>query len=135
MEHYESELEREYEEVELYPDLEKQEVRDLFSYYGLGEEQQNAVVEELSKDKKKWVDFMMKFELGLEKPGKFDYIHSILIIIIISSVYQTHQTLLFLLISFIHIASFIYFFIIFCSLIQFNSIQFNSIQFNSIQMG
>jgi vacuolar iron transporter family protein len=60
VEHYDAELRREYEEVERVPETEKD--------YGLDEAAQNLIVEALSKDKDKWVDFMMKFELGLEKP-------------------------------------------------------------------
>jgi len=68
IEHYETELKREYEEVEQVPETEKEEVKEIFAHYGLDENSQNLVVEALSKDKSKWVDFMMKFELGLEKP-------------------------------------------------------------------
>ena len=68
IEHYDSELKREFEEVETVPEKEKEEVREIFSDYGLSEESQVLIVEELAKDKVKWVDFMMKFELGLEKP-------------------------------------------------------------------
>jgi VIT1/CCC1 family predicted Fe2+/Mn2+ transporter len=68
VEHYDAELKREYEEVERLPETEKEEVKEVFAAYGLDEYAQNLVVEALSKDKDKWVDFMMKFELGLEKP-------------------------------------------------------------------
>ncbi len=68
VEHYDAELKREYEEVERVPETEKEEVKEVFASYGLDENAQNLVVEALSKDKDKWVDFMMKFELGLEKP-------------------------------------------------------------------
>lgn len=68
VEHYDAELRREYEEVERVPETEKAEVKEVFASYGLDENAQNLVVEALSKDKHKWVDFMMKFELGLEKP-------------------------------------------------------------------
>jgi vacuolar iron transporter family protein len=68
VEHYDAELKREYEEVERVPETEKEEVKEVFAAYGLDENAQNLVVEALSKDKDKWVDFMMKFELGLEKP-------------------------------------------------------------------
>ncbi len=68
VEHYESELKREFEEVERVPEREKEEVREVFADYGLDLATQNIIVEALAKDKKKWVDFMMKFELGLEKP-------------------------------------------------------------------
>lgn len=67
-EHFESELKREYEEVETVPEKEKDEVRLIFSEYGLNEQTQNSIADDLSKDKHKWVDFMMKYELGLEKP-------------------------------------------------------------------
>ena len=40
----------------------------MFAEYGLSPEHQQLIAVELSKDKKKWVDFMMKFELGLEQP-------------------------------------------------------------------
>ncbi|MCF6181857.1 VIT1/CCC1 transporter family protein [Lutibacter sp.] len=67
-EHYESELKKEYAEVETIPEKEKQEVKDVFAGYGLNEETQTLIADEMSKDKEKWVDFMMKYELGLEKP-------------------------------------------------------------------
>lgn len=68
IDHYNSELKREYEETRLYPEKEKEEVREVFENYGLSLEMQNIVVEELAKDRDKWVNFMMRFELGLEKP-------------------------------------------------------------------
>ena len=66
--HYKSELKREYDEVERLPEREKQEVRDFFKQIGLSEEVQQKATEEIAKDKKQWVDFMMKYELGLEEP-------------------------------------------------------------------
>ena len=68
-EHYEAELKREYEEVERVPEREKEEIREVFEDYGLSPEAQEIVVEAIAKDKDKWVDFMMRFELGLEKPN------------------------------------------------------------------
>jgi VIT1/CCC1 family predicted Fe2+/Mn2+ transporter len=70
VEHYDSELKREYDEVERLPDREKQEIRDILGEYGISEKTQHAVVEELAANKERWVDFMMKFELGLEKPDE-----------------------------------------------------------------
>jgi vacuolar iron transporter family protein len=67
-EHFQSELNREYEEVENIPEKEKEEVKLIFSQYGINERTQNIIVDELSNDKHKWVDFMMKYELGLEEP-------------------------------------------------------------------
>ena len=66
--HYTSELKREYDEVERVPEMEKQEVRDFFKQIGLSAEVQEKATEEIAKDKKLWVDFMMKYELGLEEP-------------------------------------------------------------------
>jgi VIT1/CCC1 family predicted Fe2+/Mn2+ transporter len=68
IDHYHSEERREYEEVKTKYEFEKQEVRDVFAEYGLSKHLQDEIADELAKDEKKWVDFMMKFELGLEKP-------------------------------------------------------------------
>jgi VIT1/CCC1 family predicted Fe2+/Mn2+ transporter len=67
-EHFQSEQKREYDEVENIPENEKAEVKLVFAQYGLNEHTQNLIVDELVKDKDKWVDFMMRNELGLEKP-------------------------------------------------------------------
>ena len=69
LDHYASELKREYEEVERVPEREKEEVKEIFADYGLSPALQDSIVEELAKDKKKWVEFMMRFELGLEEPN------------------------------------------------------------------
>ena len=45
-------------------------VREVFAEYGLSAELQNQAAEELSKEREKWVNFMMRFELGLEKPDE-----------------------------------------------------------------
>src|ERR1017187_1129525 len=66
--HYASELKREYDEVERLPEVEKREVREFFEQIGLSTEVQIQATEEISQDKKRWVDFMMKYELGLEEP-------------------------------------------------------------------
>jgi VIT1/CCC1 family predicted Fe2+/Mn2+ transporter len=67
-EHYQSELQREYREVETVPETEMAEVKEIFAEYGISKEGQEVLAAELAKDKTKWVNFMMKFELGLEKP-------------------------------------------------------------------
>jgi len=67
-EHFQSELKREYDEVENIPEKEKEEVRLIFAEYGINGLSQNIIADELAKDKNLWVDFMMKYELGLEKP-------------------------------------------------------------------
>jgi len=66
--HYNSELQREYEEVGRVPEQEKFEVKEVFAGFGLSNQLQDQIAEEMSKDKDKWVDFMMRYELGLEKP-------------------------------------------------------------------
>ncbi len=66
--HYFSELKREEDEVERVPDMEKEEVRQFFENIGLSPEMQQMATDEISKDKRQWVDFMMRFELGLEHP-------------------------------------------------------------------
>ena len=70
IEHYDSEEKREYEEIETLHDVEIRETKEIFAQYGLSEELQDKVATEISKDHKKWVDFMMRFELGLERPDK-----------------------------------------------------------------
>jgi VIT1/CCC1 family predicted Fe2+/Mn2+ transporter len=69
LEHYQSELKREYDEVESVPEKEMEEVKEVFAEYGLSPQAQDMIALELSKDKTKWVNFMMKFELGLEAPN------------------------------------------------------------------
>src|ERR1041385_6000775 len=66
--HYEAELKREYDEVEHVPEKEKAEIEEILSEYGISDKVTKEFVDELALDKDKWVNFMMKFELGLEKP-------------------------------------------------------------------
>lgn len=70
IEHYRNELKREYREIETRYEDEKQEVRDVFAGYGLSKKSQDMIADELAKDHTKWVEFMMRFELGLEKPDE-----------------------------------------------------------------
>lgn len=67
-EHYVSERRREEREVEEIPDEEAREVMNVFTDYGLTRTEAVPVVEALTKKPKEWVDFMMRFELGLEEP-------------------------------------------------------------------
>ena len=67
-EHYAKEREREKREVIEIPEEEMREVAQVFHSYGLTKEESAPIVEALSKHPKRWVDFMMRFELGLEKP-------------------------------------------------------------------
>ncbi len=68
VEHYETEWEREQREIIEVPEKEEEEVAEVFREYGLEEQQIHSITETLKKNPDQWVDFMMKFELGLEKP-------------------------------------------------------------------
>lgn len=70
IDHYNAELKREYDEVERLPEKEREEVREFFDQLGLSPALQQQAVTELTKDKDRWVDFMMKHELGLDKPDE-----------------------------------------------------------------
>lgn len=69
IEHYDSELKREYAEINTHYDIERKEVMDIFAGYGLSTSSQELIMNEMEKDHDKWVEFMMRFELGLEKPN------------------------------------------------------------------
>ena len=66
--HYHSEVKREYDEVENLRHVEIAETKEFFANIGLSPELQDKATEEIAQDKDRWVDFMMKYELGLEKP-------------------------------------------------------------------
>jgi vacuolar iron transporter family protein len=66
--HYINEEKREHYEVEHLREREIEETKEFFANIGLSEEIQEKATEELSRDKNRWVDFMMKYELGLDKP-------------------------------------------------------------------
>jgi VIT1/CCC1 family predicted Fe2+/Mn2+ transporter len=68
LEHYGSEREREIRETVELPDIEIEEVAKVFRDYGLTEAQMAPVVTAITGNQKSWVDFMMRFELGLEEP-------------------------------------------------------------------
>jgi VIT1/CCC1 family predicted Fe2+/Mn2+ transporter len=67
-EHYASERETERREVDMIPAKEIEEVEQVLSTYGLEKEQSSLVAQALSKRPEAWIDFMMRFELGLEEP-------------------------------------------------------------------
>lgn len=70
IEHYDAEEQREYEEIEKLHEVEIRETKEIFAEYGLDEDTQEKIAREMAKNPKKWVDFMMRFELGLERPDK-----------------------------------------------------------------
>ena len=67
-EHYAKEREREKREVAEIPHEEMREVAEVFQAYGLTEDETWPIVQALRRQPKNWIDFMMRFELGLEKP-------------------------------------------------------------------
>jgi len=67
-EHYASERLREHEEIVEKPQVETQEVIDIFQQYGVKPDDSARLVEALKREPEEWVNFMMRFELGLEKP-------------------------------------------------------------------
>lgn len=68
LEHYASERLRELRETEHIPEREAEEVSEIFRGYGLRNEQIVPLIETLRANPTQWVDFMMRFELGLEEP-------------------------------------------------------------------
>ena len=67
-EHFEKELKRERQEAREMPDEEAAEVTGVFQGWGLTDQQIEPIVAAIVSDEKRWVDFMMRFELGLEEP-------------------------------------------------------------------
>ena len=68
-EHYAKEQETEQREVDTIPDVEAEEVEQVLLTYGLEKEQSALVANALRQRPSAWIDFMMRFELGLEKPN------------------------------------------------------------------
>ncbi len=79
-EHYKSELQREYYEVEHMPEKEEAEIKEILAEYNISPSVQETFVKDLQKDTDKYVEFMMRFELGLEKPDENAAIKSGLVI-------------------------------------------------------
>lgn len=67
-EHYAAEHRREHQEVVEKPHVEREEVASVFRHYGLSDAQIAPILASFEKDAESWVDFMMRFELGLERP-------------------------------------------------------------------
>jgi vacuolar iron transporter family protein len=70
IEHYEAEEKREYDEIVHKHEIEIAETKEIFAQYGISEDLQEKIAREMAKKPKEWVDFMMRFELGLERPDK-----------------------------------------------------------------
>jgi VIT1/CCC1 family predicted Fe2+/Mn2+ transporter len=69
-EHYASELAREQDEIVTKPQAEAEEIYDIFSHYSVSREAATPVLEALQQNPAAYVDFMMRFELGLEAPAE-----------------------------------------------------------------
>jgi len=67
-EHYNSERKREFDEIREVPEKEIEEVQQIFLDFGMTEEDARPVVNAIAADPTRWVDFMMRFELGLSAP-------------------------------------------------------------------
>uniref|UniRef100_A0A5B7AFJ5 Vacuolar iron transporter n=1 Tax=Davidia involucrata TaxID=16924 RepID=A0A5B7AFJ5_DAVIN len=80
--HYMKELKREQEEIIKYPETEAAEVAEILSQYGIEPPEYGPVVNALRKKPQAWLDFMMKFELGLEKPDPMRALQSAMTIAI-----------------------------------------------------
>jgi vacuolar iron transporter family protein len=68
LDHYKNEEKREYYEVANLREREIAETKEFFANIGLDEATQELATQQIAKDEKRWVDFMMKYELGLDKP-------------------------------------------------------------------
>lgn len=67
-EHFAIERQRELYEIDNLNQRERDETKEIFSEYGLNPAQIEEIVHTLAQDKQKWADFMMRYELGIEKP-------------------------------------------------------------------
>src|SRR5512136_1844673 len=67
-EHYTTEKQRENWEIDHLPDREREEVAEVFRGYGMDDGHIKPILEAMSNNREQWIDFMMRFELGLEAP-------------------------------------------------------------------
>jgi VIT1/CCC1 family predicted Fe2+/Mn2+ transporter len=67
-EHYDTEKARENWEIDHLPDREKEEVSDVFRGYGMADVHIKPIIDAMVNNREQWIDFMMRFELGLEPP-------------------------------------------------------------------
>lgn len=68
VEHYRSERTREEKETIDIPQDERKEVEQIFSQYGLTGESLRVATDAITGNRDRWIDFMMRYELGLEEP-------------------------------------------------------------------
>lgn len=67
-EYFRNERAREERETLEIPEVEAEEVADIFREFGLEEKAIHTIVTSLQNDPKRFIDFMMKFELGIDPP-------------------------------------------------------------------
>jgi VIT1/CCC1 family predicted Fe2+/Mn2+ transporter len=65
---FRKEKKRELEEVEQVPEKEKQEIREVFQHHDFNQDDAEKLVDLVSRNKEFWVDFMMRYELGMHVP-------------------------------------------------------------------
>lgn len=70
VEHYDTERQREETETRTVPEVEREEVADVFRGWGMSDDQLKPAVDAIVADRERWVDFMMRYELGLEAPSR-----------------------------------------------------------------
>jgi VIT1/CCC1 family predicted Fe2+/Mn2+ transporter len=70
VDHYRSEYKREVEETVEIPEEERAEVERIFTGYGITGKPLDDIVGAITRDRTTWVEFMMRFELGLEPPDE-----------------------------------------------------------------
>jgi vacuolar iron transporter family protein len=70
VEHYDKVLKGEYNEIATTPKTELEEVADILIELGVERSLSNQVALQISKDKDRWAEFMMKLELNLVQPAR-----------------------------------------------------------------
>ncbi|MBV8940024.1 MAG: VIT1/CCC1 transporter family protein [Alphaproteobacteria bacterium] len=78
--HYTSEYEREMHEIKHVPHVEAGEVADILLEFGVPEKEVPIVAQGIMAHPERWADFMMRFELGLDKPDPHRQLLSPLVI-------------------------------------------------------
>lgn len=84
--YYEAERRREEKEVEKVPEMEKQEIREIYAWKGFKDKVLEEIVETIAKDKKIWVDIMMAEELHLSPINTRDVLKSSVIVTIATTI-------------------------------------------------
>ena len=80
LEHYNNERKREEREIVELPLHEEAEITEIMLEYGVSESESRPLLDALKRNPIAWVDFMMRFELGLEKPDPKRSLYSALTI-------------------------------------------------------